>query len=581
MILQALADYYDRARSAGALPPPGWIDLPLDYVIVLDSEGGVVTLIPRFEIEGKKRNRRTAPLPAIGKQAIKHTNAGNDPNILWDKGAFVLGLLKDDPSDRDREKGTKRLNSFKSLVKEFSKDIDSPEINAILKFYEKFDLELEKIKKFGVGASDTLTFKINTSAGTVLESQAVIEAISKFILEGDDSIHGQCLITGKVDEISDNHYSIKNVWGTNSEGPLVSFNKSSFESYGVKKGLISPIGVDAMVAYTTALNHLLRNGSAQRFQVGDASTVFWAEKADGDFDIEDIFSAVFGATPTQNKDDPDRHTSAVRDIYAAVDRGAMPSTTEKNKFFVLGLAPNAARIAIRFWQSGTVAEFSRRIKQHFDDLEICRAPHDTEYLPLFYLLSSIAVLGKADNIPPNLAGEVMRSILTGRAYPQTLLASAIRRCRAEQKVTHTRAAIVKACLNRNLTKEVITVALNKDSTNTAYRLGRLFAALERAQEQANPGINATIRERYYGAASSTPVSVFPTLLKLKNHHLAKLEVGQKIWLERLVGEIFSELPLDFPRVLNLEDQARFAVGYYHQRQDFFTKRNISKEGESK
>lgn len=186
-----------------------------------------------------------------------------------------------------------------------------------------------------------------------------------------------------------------------------------------------------------------------------------------------------------------------------------------------------------------------------------------------------------ENIPPNLAGEVMRSVLTGSAYPQTLLSGAIRRCRAEQKVTYTRAAVIKACLNRNSSKEVITVALNKDSTNTAYRLGRLFAALERAQEQANPGINATIRERYYGAASGTPVSVFPTLLKLKNHHLAKLEVGQKTWLEKLLGEIFSELPEDFPRVFNLEDQGRFAVGYYHQRQDFFTKRNTNEEGEIK
>jgi CRISPR-associated protein Csd1 len=247
---------------------------------------------------------------------------------------------------------------------------------------------------------------------------------------------------------------------------------------------------------------------------------------------------------------------------------------------VLGLAPNAARIAIRLWVVGTVAEISLRTKQYFDELAIAHTTKDTPYLPLFRILVNIAVQSKSENIPPNLAGDVMRSILSGRPYPFTLLSAAVRRCRSEQHVKYPRAAIIKAYLNRYSQKEEITVSLDRNNSNAAYRLGRLFAVLEKIQEEANPGINATILDRYYGAASANPVSVFATLLKLKNHHLAKLDnPGRKTNFEKLLGEIFSELPADLPSNLSLQDQGRFAVGYYHQRQDFFTKRDSHDEGE--
>ena len=112
--------------------------------------------------------------------------------------------------------------------------------------------------------------------------------------------------------------------------------------------------------------------------------------------------------------------------------------------------------------------------------------------------------------------------------------------------------------------------LDPDNTHPAYRLGRLFAVLEKAQEEASPGLNATIRDRYYGAASSTPVAVFTTLLRLKNAHLKKLTIGQSVSFEKLLTEILGPVT-DFPAHLSLPDQGRFALGYYHQRQDFFSK----------
>jgi CRISPR-associated protein Csd1 len=249
---------------------------------------------------------------------------------------------------------------------------------------------------------------------------------------------------------------------------------------------------------------------------------------------------------------------------------------------VLGLAPNAARIAVRFWHAGTVGETARQIKRHFDDCSVVHGPNQPEYLSLFRLLVSTATQGKGENIAPNLGGDFMKAILAGTPYPLNLLAAAIRRCRAEREISYPRAALIKGILAREAryyqkTEKEVGMGLNPSNTNVGYRLGRLFAVLEKTQEEANPGINATIRDRFYGAASSTPVTAFPHLMKLKNHHLAKLENrGRAVNLEKAIGEIVCGIE-DFPAHLSLHDQGRFAVGYYHQRQDFFKKHEPTNE----
>jgi CRISPR-associated protein Csd1 len=251
---------------------------------------------------------------------------------------------------------------------------------------------------------------------------------------------------------------------------------------------------------------------------------------------------------------------------------------------VLGLAPNAARISVRFWHAAPLHVIAERIATWFDDLSLVRGPNDPEFPSLFRLLTAVALQAKADNIPPSLGGDLIRSIFTGAPYPTTWLNAAVQRCRAEQQVTYMRAAGIKAYLNRFLTTSdsqprEIQPMLDIESPSTAYRLGRLFATLEKIQEEASPGLNATIRERYYGAASSTPVAVFTTLMRLKNHHLAKIQNKKRVvYFEKLLAEIMSGIS-DFPVHMNLPDQGRFAIGYYHQRQDFFTKRE-SAEAES-
>lgn len=392
-------------------------------------------------------------------------------------------------------------------------------------------------------------------------------------------------------EVERLHPPIKGVWGAQTSGAnIVSFNLPAFNSWAKEQGANAPIGTRTAFAYTTALNHLLAKDGRNRIQVGDASTVFWADRPSP---LEEHFSDIFADPP---KDDPARNARALRSLFEAPYQGIAPVMDEHTRFFVLGLSPNAARIAIRFWHVGTVAGLAKSIQQHFHDLEIVRPAFETPFLSVGRLLVAIATQGESKNIPPSLGGEVMQAILAGRPYPSTLLQGAVRRIRAEQakrdprtgrlvqNVTHARAALIKACLNRQqrlvgTTEKEVTVSLDYGNTNSGYRLGRLFAVLEKVQEEANPGLNATIRERFYGAASSTPVAVFSNLMKLKNHHLAKLEnPGRRVNLERLISEIVGGIS-DFPNHLRLADQGRFAIGYYHQRQTLFSKSTEAKQGD--
>ena len=570
MILQALNEYYKRKveEDGTALAAFGFETKELPFVIELNQDGELIQIEDTREGTGKKKQAKSFMVP----KGVKKTS-GVVANLLWDNAEYVLGIDTKGKPERVEKQHQAFIDKIEALSPEVKLDAG---IRAVLRFFEQLSAtQLEGLSIWeDLLTNPNLGFRLQSDVELVSARSKVVEALQNEAEEAPDKKDlVTCLMTGDHSKVARLHASIKGVWGAQTAGAnIVSFNLDAFNSYGKSRGANAPVGERPAFAYTTALNHLLRKGSPQRIQVGDASTVFWAEKPT---ELETQVVDIFGEPP---KDDPDRNTNAVAELYKAVDFGRYAGDEGNTRFYILGLAPNAARISIRFWEVATVAEMAERIHRHFDDLAIEHSDKQLPYLPLFRLLVSTATQGNADNIPPTLAGEVMRSILTGSLYPQTLLSAVVRRIRAEHEISYPRAAVIKACINRktrysnpDITEE-LNVSLDKENTNAGYRLGRLFAVLEKTQEEANPGLNATIRDRYYGAASSTPVSVFATLLKLKNHHLSKMEnKGRVTNLEKLYGSILDDID-DFPAVLSLADQGRFAIGYYHQRQDFFKKR---------
>ena len=575
MILQALKEYYDR-KAEGAdsdIAPPGWEWKEISYIIVLNKEGQPIDIQSTVEGTGKSKTVRKFLLP----QSVKRT-VGVSPNLCWDSPEYAVGIdLKGNP-----ERTAQQHDAFKNRVMVLG-DIADDGVIALKKFLditdkieqlEKFD-EWENLKKSGA----FLVFKLAGAKGIITDPSAVKKVIRQLSKAASGNNIGTCLITGENDDIERLHAALKGVWGGNtSGGTIIGFNLDAFCSYGKKQGENAPVGKRAASAFATAINTMLAKGSKNRMQVGDASTIAWASK---ETDFEGWFINSFNESP---KDNPDEGVEAVRSIYKSIETGAFHVDTgedeEPPRFYVLGLAPNAARISIRFWIVDTVETIAKRIKQHFDDLNIVHSDKQPEYLSLFRLLVSTAMQGKSDNIPPNLGGDTMRSILEGQSYPATLLNAVIRRIRAEHDITYPRAAIIKAYLNRknrnqpeSQKERKLNVTLDFENNNIGYRLGRLFATLEKIQSEANPGINATIRDRFYGAASGTPAVVFSNLMRLKNHHLSKLESqGRRVNLERLLGEIISGIEREFPAFLSIENQGRFAIGYYHQMQDFYTKK---------
>lgn len=573
MILQALNDYYHRLRADGltSVAAEGFQKQAIPFVVVLNRDGRFIGLVDTRSGDGKKKIARQFTVP----KAVKKTS-GVVSNLLWDVPAYVFGRPKPDPgkpSAKLAERAAEQHRAFIAAIRERLAPVLQDEgINAVLQFLDGGDFESvfqhpswPEIEEGG----GNLGFQLEGDACLVCERPRVVNALTAG--KNDNAAGRQtCLVTGESDVPARLHTAIKGVYGAQTAGAnIVSFNLPAFTSYGKEQSFNAPVGRSAEFAYTAALNHLLGKGSGRRLQVGDASTVFWTEEQ---HEIENVFADLFGGPA---KGEAEQDCKQLIATFRAAEAGAPPQLNPETRFFVLGLAPNAARIGVRFWYAGTVREAVENIEQHFDDIEIIRHPKQPRYLSLFRLLVATAAQGKAENIPPNLAGDFMKSVLSGAPYPRTLLGAAIRRCRAEREITYPRASAIKAVLAREAryyrqTAKEVGMSLDTSNGNVGYRLGRLFATLEKIQEEASPGINATIRDRFYGSASATPVAAFPHLMKLKNHHLGKLENrGRAVNLERTIGEIMDAL-IDFPAHLSLADQGRFAVGYYHQRQAFFT-----------
>jgi len=450
---------------------------------------------------------------------------------------------------------------------------DDPGMKALLRFLDKWEFDrIEEFDKWEEVQGSNLVFQLERDRCYIHQRPEVQRLWEEYLPldeseynvdSSGDVIEGACLISGEAPiQIARVHRQLGGVRGGNTTGQgIVNFNAPAYESYCMDQSFNAPVSIEAAFKYTTALNYLLSRDSGQSVQIGDATTVFWAgenSKAESWFG-----QAVDPGTEIEEN---------LKNFLGAIRDGRMPDELkdEKDKqFFILGLSPNASRIAVRFWYASTVEDVMKKLGEHYARLKIEKQyDKDFEFPGLWWLLKETAVQGKSENIQPLLSGELMRSILTGSRYPESLLSAVLSRIRADGHTNYNRASLTKAILIKNHNKEV-TVSLNKENVEVPYLLGRLFAVLERAQEDAAGGqLNATIKDKYFGSASATPKTVFPILLKLSAHHIKKGEHGGPN--EFLKGQIIEDLPDEkFPASIPLEDQGLFFIGYYHQHNDFY------------
>ena len=570
MILQALNRYYERLKDDPETDIPlfGFGKQKIHFALVISEDGKLVQI---SDLREKPKNKLVAvslTVPQIGKKR----SVAIEPNFMWDNTGYVLGQ---DAKGKDA-RALERFEAFRRFHHKLGDSMGDPGMNAVLHFLDSWKPDdapaLAHWEEMG-GAN--LVFRLDGDLMYIHERPAVMQRWTKHCADEGSDVSATCLVSGETTPIARLHPAIKGVQGAQSTGAgIVSFNLDAFLSYGKKQNFNAPVGESPAFAYTTGLNHLLRFKSRQRVQIGDATTVFWTERASP---IEGFMGVILYPR------DDDADLANVRlFLEAARDGKNFPDISDPDiQFYILGLSPNASRLAVRFWHVSTVGHMAEKIGQHFRDLAIVRRfETDPEFPGMWHLLRQTAVQGKTKNIPPLLAGAVMRSILTGSAYPQMLLSAILGRIRADQEINYLRAGIIKACLVRkfrfNRIDKEVTMSLDNQSTNVAYRLGRLFAVLEKAQRDAIPGANITIKDRFYGSASATPSVVFPQLLRLAQHHIQKAEYGGRT--DKMVEKIISGIE-KFPTHLGLDEQGMFAIGYYHQRQAFYTKSETQKEGE--
>ena len=584
MILASLARYYRRLAAqndvAGnpKVPPYGFSEEKIGWVLVLDSDGNLVDVVPNLSGD-KKPQPKLMSVPRPEKRT-----SGVKPNFLWDKTAYALGVEanKDKASAKERPfvPSEKTFEAFKDHHLKLLKDTADEGLQALCRFLQNWQPEhFADSKCLSEMLDANVVFKLDGSSGYLHQREAA-QALWADCLQSDEAEQGLCLISGETAPIARLHPAIKGVFGGQSSGgSIISFNKESFTSFGKEQGANAPVSEAAAFAYTTALNYLLRRENRHCLSIGDASTVFWAEAADS---VQAEAAEDFFADMVSPPDD-EQEAQKVFDILEQISKGrplqeVAPELSPDTRFYILGLAPNASRISIRFWLDTTFGQLATHLAQHWQDLALEPCPWKTPP-SVWRLLIQTAVLGKSENISPVLAGEFTRAVISGTPYPLSLLAQLIARIRADGDANGLRIAMIKAVLQRRFRKgfihEEIPMSLDTASRNQAYLLGRLFAVLERIQHQALGDVNAGIADRYYGSASAVPFSVFPRLLSGAKHHLSRLrkdKAGMAVNLDKDLGAIITGLPETFPRHLSMEEQGRFAIGYYHQKQSYFAKK---------
>lgn len=575
MILQSLAGYYESLAQQGKVSNPGWCMAKVSYAIDLRQDGTIREILDlREEQQMGKKKVMQSPLLCVPEMITR--SSGICANFLCDNAKYFLGFDSNDISKRTIDCYNAAKEKHLSLLREI-KGLAAETIN---NFFENWSPEQALVNPIvqkhrdGLNEGGNIVFYIGGDYAQ--DDKYIKKRWNEYINQEKGGVTGRCLVTGQETEIARIHKVIKGVPGAQSSGAaLISFNAPAFESYGKEQSYNAPVGKYAEYAYTTALNYLLGQRD-YRIQLGDSMVVFWAESGDEKYQ-EDFFLSV---------DPPKDNQEEIRVLFSGIQHQQSVDVDSldldmSQEFYVLCLAPNAARLSVRFFYRDEFGNILKNIQRHYKYLKIVKpAREEREYIGIRDMLRETVNKKSKDKNPiSNMSAMTLNAILSGGRYPESLYSSILIRIRSEQgkeKVTWIRAAIIKAFLikNYNWKEGEDYMAINEGSTDASYVLGRLFSVLEAIQGEANPGINATIRDRYFNSACATPASVFPVLIKLKNSHIKKLEresVRSKNYYENEIAKLLTKLN-GFPKRLNLEEQGKFILGYYHQTQKKYEKK---------
>ena len=574
MILQALTAHYETLVKLGKLEAPGWGPVKVSVALYLSDDGEVTqaVLIKTEQVRGKKK--ALAPqimqLPAPVKRTV-----GIEANFLCDNSGYILGL----DSKGKPARTLKCFEECKALHKAILSGVDSPAARAILAFFAHWQPEKAREHPALASCMDDLL-----GGGNIVfrhngiyphEDPAIREAWQRHYDDVSDDPSTVCLVTGRPCVPEAVHPSIKGVRGGQSSGnALVAFNAPAYCSFGKEQSLNAPVSKYAAFAYTAALNALIADYQHTSY-VGDTLVLFWA-KDGGDAYQDCMAFALFGETGAYTQED-------LQQMLTHLCRGQCvrfaDSLLDPNMdFYILGIAPNAARLSVRLFLHNTFGHILSNVLDHHERLRIARPSFDNrETLSVWQLLNETVNQKSREKKPSDsLVSDMLFAILNNTCYPATLLNSAMLRIRAEHDVTRGRAAIIKAYYLKNphndVPEEVLQVSLNPDSRSVPYTLGRLFSVLEAIQAAANPGINTTIKDRYFNAASATPALTFPTLVNLAQKHLRKLNGGLRVHYDQQLAALFDLLDDTYPKQMTLAQQGAFQLGYYHQTQQRYTKK---------
>ena len=564
MILQALYNYYIRqsSRENSDIPQLYFSREKISFCLVIDSNGDLIQVNDMREGESKKR----PVLVTVPERVIRTSQP--EPNFLWDNAKYIFGI--DDFEQKDK-RSIECYQSFIKFHEERARKCTDPGLIALLRFVknnpvtqlqEKLDKAIEKDFFSGF-----IIFRLDKEHQYLHQRPLLKKAWIDYKQSQSSDSYGQCLVTGKKSGIAPVHSKIMGLWGGTTSGTtLVSFNKSAYWSYKKQQNYNAPISEEGAFAYTTAINHLLSQPD-NKIRIEDTTIIFWAER---ESPVEAYFGLVFTPEESEGKD----HTE-IKNFLRKVREGTLEKAMDIDvPFYVLGLAPNRARVAVRFWHVSTVGEITKRLEEHLEDISIIKQyDNEPDYPPLWRLLIETTKLKRSDEIHPLLASQFFQAILTGGSYPRYLLPALMNRMKMGDRVNYYQMCLIKGYLVRYFRlsgkKKEVPMKLDYQMKDVPYLLGRLFAVLEKAQDESSGA--TTIKDRYFGSASSTPSSIFPVILRLNRHHLAKMDKGRQIWYEKLMQDIMSYLDR-FPNHLRLEEQGMFAIGYYHQRKDFYTKK---------